>query len=140
FEDFFRAQYTSLLRAMYLMCGSSPEAEELAQDTFVRAYERWELVRRAENPGGYVYRIGVNLYRSKLRRAARAARKAIRPVAAAGERRGGSGRGPGGRGGALRRRRRPPRRERRRGPAVGISPGACGPGKLRHRRTHQGPG
>ncbi len=81
FEDFFRAQYTSLLRAMYLICGSSPEAEELAQDTFVRAYERWELVRRAENPGGYVYRIGVNLYRSKLRRAARAARKAIRPVA-----------------------------------------------------------
>jgi len=81
FEDFFRAQYTSLLRAMYLMCGNSQEAEELAQDTFVRAYERWDLVRRAENPGGYVYRIGVNLYRSKLRRAARAARKAIRPTA-----------------------------------------------------------
>jgi RNA polymerase sigma factor (sigma-70 family) len=81
FEDFFRAQYTSLLRAMYLMCGNRQEAEELAQDTFVRAYERWELVRSADNPGGYVYRIGLNLYRSKLRRAARAAKKAIRPAA-----------------------------------------------------------
>ncbi len=80
FEDFFRAQYANLLRAMYLVAGNRHEAEELAQDAFVRAYERWELVRGAANPQGYLYRIGLNLYRSKLRRAARAARKIVKPV------------------------------------------------------------
>jgi RNA polymerase sigma factor (sigma-70 family) len=83
FEQFFQDEYTNLLRAMYLVAGTRHEAEELAQDAFVRAYERWELVRRADNPQGYLYRIGVNLYRSKLRRAARAAKKAIRPPAEA---------------------------------------------------------
>jgi RNA polymerase sigma factor (sigma-70 family) len=79
FESFFKDEYTNLFRAMYLVAGKRHEAEELAQDAFVRAYERWELVRNADNPQGYLYRIGLNLYRSKLRRAARAAKKAIRP-------------------------------------------------------------
>ena len=80
FEAFFRAEYPRLLRALYLVCGSRHEAEEVAQDAFVRAYERWALVIRADNRPGYVYRIALNLYRSKLRRAARAARKVITPT------------------------------------------------------------
>jgi RNA polymerase sigma factor (sigma-70 family) len=79
FEAFFESQQSNLLRAMYLICGNRHEAEELAQDAFVRAYERWHLVSRADNPAGYLYRIGLNLYRSKLRRAARAARKVVKP-------------------------------------------------------------
>jgi RNA polymerase sigma-70 factor (ECF subfamily) len=81
FEQFFRDEYTNLLKALYMVAGTRHEAEELAQDAFVRAYERWDLVRGADNPQGYLYRIGLNLYRSKLRRAARAAKKAIRPPA-----------------------------------------------------------
>ena len=81
FEDFFRSQYPTLLRALYLVTGSRHEAEELAQDTFVRAYERWELVSNADNRPGYLYRMALNLYRSKLRRMARAARKVVRPAA-----------------------------------------------------------
>ena len=77
FESFFQAEYPRLLRALYLVCGSRYEAEELAQDAFVRAYERWTLVLRADNRAGYVYRIAINLYRSKLRRAARAAKRAV---------------------------------------------------------------
>ena len=73
FESFFQAEYPRLLRALYLVCGSRYEAEELAQDAFVRAYERL----RADNRAGYVYRIAINLYRSKLRRAARAARRVV---------------------------------------------------------------
>jgi RNA polymerase sigma factor (sigma-70 family) len=79
FEAFFRAEYPSLLRAMFLVTGNHHEAEEIAQDAFVRACERWELVHRAENRAGYVYRMALNGYRSKLRRLARSARKAIRP-------------------------------------------------------------
>src|SRR5437588_10404862 len=66
FESFFQAEYPRLLRALYLVCGSRYEAEELAQDAFVRAYERWTLVLRADNQAGYVYRIAINLYRASF--------------------------------------------------------------------------
>ncbi len=81
FEVFFRAEYPRLLKAMYLVTGSRHEAEELVQDTFVRALERWDRVRAAQNRPGYVYRMAVNLYRSKLRRVARAAKKIVHPPA-----------------------------------------------------------
>src|SRR5947209_6378329 len=79
FETFFEHQYTNLLRAMYLVTGNRHEAEEITQDAFVRALERWDRVRHADNRAGYLYRIAVNLYRSKLRRLARGARKTARP-------------------------------------------------------------
>ena len=80
FEAFFQDQYTNLLRAMYLITRNRHEAEEVTQDAFVRALERWDRVRTAENRPGYLYRIALNLYRSKLRRMARAARKTVRAV------------------------------------------------------------
>lgn len=81
FEEFFQAEYPSLLRAMFLVIGDRHEAEEIVQDAFVRACERWELVRGAGNRAGYVYRMALNGYRSKLRRMARGARKALlKPV------------------------------------------------------------
>ncbi|HCP62234.1 MAG TPA: SigE family RNA polymerase sigma factor [Actinobacteria bacterium] len=79
FEEFFQFQYPRLLRAMYLVTGDRHEAEELAQDAFVRAFERWDRVAAANNPPGYLYRTALNLYRSKLRRAKRAARKFTAP-------------------------------------------------------------
>ena len=79
FERFFQDHYTPLLRAMYLVTGNRHEAEEVTQETFVRACERWHLVVRADNRPGYVYRMAMNAYRSRLRRIARAARKAVRP-------------------------------------------------------------
>jgi RNA polymerase sigma factor (sigma-70 family) len=79
FAAFFQAEYPRLLRAMFLVTGDRHEAEEIAQDAFVRACERWDLVSRAANRPGYVYRMALNGYRSKLRRLARGARKALRP-------------------------------------------------------------
>jgi RNA polymerase sigma-70 factor (ECF subfamily) len=79
FEAFFQAEYPRLLRAMFLVTGDRHEAEEIAQDAFVRACERWDLVSRAANRPGYVYRMALNGYRSKLRRLARGARKTLRP-------------------------------------------------------------
>jgi RNA polymerase sigma-70 factor (ECF subfamily) len=79
FEDFFHAHHEPLLRAMYLATGDGHEAEDLAQEAFVRLLERWERVRGLEDPVGYLYRIALNLRRSRLRRLAVAARKAVRP-------------------------------------------------------------
>jgi RNA polymerase sigma-70 factor, ECF subfamily len=67
FEGFFHAQYPGLVRALYLLTGDQDEAEELAQATMARVYERWDRVRVMESPAGYVYRAAVNLHRRRLR-------------------------------------------------------------------------
>jgi RNA polymerase sigma-70 factor (ECF subfamily) len=77
FTEFFRAEYETLLRAMYLFTGDCYEAEELAQDAFVKAYERWDRVRGMDNPVGYLYRTAVNARRSTLRRVRSSARRAL---------------------------------------------------------------
>lgn len=77
FADFFRAEYETLLRAIYLISGSRDEAEELAQDALVKACERWDRVREMENPAGYLYRAAVNKRRSVARRLRLAAQRAF---------------------------------------------------------------
>jgi RNA polymerase sigma-70 factor (sigma-E family) len=77
FEDFFDLHYQRLLRAMYLATGDRHEAEDLAQDAFVRVYERWDRVGGMERPDGYLYKTALNLRRSRLRRVATAARKLL---------------------------------------------------------------
>jgi len=75
FEEFFLASYQRLARAMLLLTGDRSEAEELAQDAFVRVYERWERVRDMESPEGYLFRTAMNLHRKRLRRLAVRARR-----------------------------------------------------------------
>ncbi len=70
FEVFFRAEYTRLSRAMLLLTGDRAEAEDLAQESMSRVYERWERVRRMDSPTGYLYRTALNLNRKRLRRLA----------------------------------------------------------------------
>ena len=74
FELFFEAERRRLFRALYVMTGSAHEAEELAQDAFLRIWERWERVGAMEDPVGYLYRTAMNLARSRSRRLIRAAR------------------------------------------------------------------
>jgi DNA-directed RNA polymerase specialized sigma24 family protein len=77
FEEFFHAQYPGLVRALYLLTGDQDEAEELAQATMARVYERWDRVRAMESPAGYVYRAGVNLHRQRVRHLAVRARRLL---------------------------------------------------------------
>ena len=77
FAEFFRTEYEVLLRAMYLITGDRFEAEDLAQDAFVKACQRWGRVQHMENPTGYLYRAAMNAHRSALRRVALAARRTL---------------------------------------------------------------
>jgi RNA polymerase sigma factor (sigma-70 family) len=79
FEDFFETERRQLFRALCLMTGDQGEAEELAQDAFLAVWERWDRVRVMERPAGYLYRIAMNGFRSRRRRAVRATRLAGRP-------------------------------------------------------------
>ena len=74
FEDFYRSEYSSVVRALVIVAGGVPAAEELAQEAFARTFERWDRVSAMGSPAGYVYRAALNLHRSRLRRAAVALR------------------------------------------------------------------
>ena len=69
FPEFFVSEYGRLRRLGFLLTGSWTEGEELAQETLVRIYWRWSLVRRQEHPEAYARKVLVNRHRSLLRRA-----------------------------------------------------------------------
>ena len=75
FESFFRGHYASVVRGLVLVAGSEGEAEDLAQEAFARALERWDRIRTMESPVGYVYRTAFNLNRNRLRHLARSLRR-----------------------------------------------------------------
>jgi RNA polymerase sigma-70 factor (ECF subfamily) len=77
FEDFFRGQTQSLFAHLCLITGNRAEAEELAQDAFLKVWERWDRVADMEEPTGYLYRTAMNLFRKRYRRAVLAVRKAV---------------------------------------------------------------
>ena len=64
-----------MLRLAYLLTSDRESAAEIAQDAFVRTYERWD---RLENPGGYLRTAVVNRCNDHHRRRIR---RATRPVA-----------------------------------------------------------
>jgi RNA polymerase sigma-70 factor, ECF subfamily len=77
FEDFFLAQRGRLVEALVVITANRGEAEELAQDAFLRLWERWDRVAAMDSPVGFLYRVSMNLYRSRVRRAAVALRKTV---------------------------------------------------------------
>ena len=77
FEDLYLAERARLVRAMLLLTGRVGEAEDLAQDAFVRVYERWPQIREMDSPTGYLYRTAMNLNRSRLRKLVTNARRAV---------------------------------------------------------------
>jgi RNA polymerase sigma factor (sigma-70 family) len=68
FEEFFLEQHDRLFQALYLLTGDRSEADDLAQESLLRAYERWDRVRVMDSPAGYLYRTAMNLHRSRLRK------------------------------------------------------------------------
>ena len=75
FAEFFRGEYAGLVRGLSVLTADIGEAEELAQEAMARAYERWDRVGLMRSPGGYVYRVAVNLNRKRHRNLAMRARR-----------------------------------------------------------------
>jgi RNA polymerase sigma-70 factor (ECF subfamily) len=80
FEVFFEQHHERLFRALWLLTRSRHEAEEVMQDAFLRLWERWDKMSGEPDPVAYLYRTAMNLWRSRLRRAAVAARKVIHHI------------------------------------------------------------
>lgn len=68
YEKFVHTQVTGLLSLAGRLTASTGDAEELVQDTLVRAYSKWHLVRQADRPDAYVRRMMLNRHISLGRR------------------------------------------------------------------------
>ena len=73
FEEFYREQRAPIGRALALTLRDTQLASEAVDEAMARAYQRWARVQALDNPGGWVYRVGLNWSRSILRRALRPA-------------------------------------------------------------------
>jgi RNA polymerase sigma factor (sigma-70 family) len=75
FEDFYRAEWASVRRAVGFALGDADLARECVDEAMTRAYERWDQVSPMGSPAGWVYRVAVNHGRNRGRRRALERRK-----------------------------------------------------------------
>jgi RNA polymerase sigma factor (sigma-70 family) len=77
FDTFFEEEHERLFKALYFVTGDRHDAEDLMQDAFLRLWERWDDIGRIEDPTGYLFRVALNGFRMRRRRAAMTLRKVI---------------------------------------------------------------
>jgi len=63
-----RAHWAGIYRLMYRLCGHAHDAEELTQETFLRALEKRHQYQPNTNLRGWLMRIGTNLFLDAKRR------------------------------------------------------------------------
>lgn len=66
FDQFYRDQYPRMVVLAYALCGDRTTAEQLGQETFLRARRDWGQVGRLDSPEGWVGRTTVKLAGSAL--------------------------------------------------------------------------
>ena len=69
FDEIYRRHFPAVLKTIRIMVMNELIAEDLAQDTFVRAYRFRGRYDRSRPPGPWLHTIAVNLVRSHMRRA-----------------------------------------------------------------------
>ncbi|MGH9223490.1 MAG: sigma-70 family RNA polymerase sigma factor [Acidimicrobiales bacterium] len=78
FELWYRAEHPKLLAAMAVVAQDVDVARDVTAEAFARALERWDRVAEMRSPGGWTYRVALNLLRRRCRRAALERRLLIR--------------------------------------------------------------
>jgi RNA polymerase sigma factor (sigma-70 family) len=71
FDLFFRANFAKVARTAALVAGDPGSGQDLAQEAFLRLYESWDAMRSDEHARNFVFKVAINLSRSRLRRALR---------------------------------------------------------------------
>lgn len=84
FAEFYEAHFGHLVAQLYALTADLAEAQDCAQEAFIRAWPRWSKIRDYDNPQAWLYRVGYRLAVSRWRRAARSrlprVRQALEPV------------------------------------------------------------
>jgi RNA polymerase sigma-70 factor (ECF subfamily) len=81
FHDFYVGTREHVGRALALTLRDTDLAADAVDEAMVRAFQNWTKVRRYANREGWVYRVGLNHARSRLRRLARRRTQPGEPVA-----------------------------------------------------------
>ncbi len=80
FESFYQREFRDVVGLAFALSGSRAGAEDLAQEAFIRAHEKWNRISKYDNPGAWVRRVVSNLAVSGFRRRT-AEKKAISRLA-----------------------------------------------------------
>lgn len=68
FASFYRRHGGQVLRALAVTFNDEELARDATQEAMARAWRSWGKVRAYTNPAGWVYRVGLNWGRSRIRR------------------------------------------------------------------------
>ncbi len=79
FDEFCVAVQPSLARALALTLNDAELGRDAAAEGLTRAWARWSSVSAMDNPAGWVYRVGLNWARSRLRKRRREVTTAFPP-------------------------------------------------------------
>ena len=71
FEAFYRANVDRVYRALAVTLRRDDLAHDATAEAMARAYARWSVVGRFDNPAGWVFRVGLNWATSWWRKARR---------------------------------------------------------------------
>jgi RNA polymerase sigma-70 factor (sigma-E family) len=67
FEEYAQSAWPSLYRYAYLLTGNHADAEDVAQQTLIKAHGSWSRVTGSESPSAYLRRILTNTFLSQRR-------------------------------------------------------------------------
>jgi RNA polymerase sigma-70 factor, ECF subfamily len=68
FHEFYLAHFERVVRAVYVVLGSSDEAHDIAQEAFARTWSDWGRISKRDEPIAFTLRVAANLSKSFLRR------------------------------------------------------------------------
>jgi RNA polymerase sigma-70 factor, ECF subfamily len=80
FEEFFLRTRDRLAGSLWLVMRNRQETEEVAQEAYVRVWQRWDRVGQMDDPEGYLVRTAINVWRGRGRRAGVALRKVVHAI------------------------------------------------------------
>ncbi len=83
FDEWYLREHPKVVAALTWVAGDPHVAADATDEAFARAYANWRSVGRMASPGGWVYRVALNVVRRRMRRAALERRRVAPPPAVA---------------------------------------------------------
>lgn len=83
FEPWYLREHPKVVAALTWVAGDPDVATEATDEAFARAYADWRRVAGMASPGGWVYKVALNLVRRRMRRAALERRALVPPPSVA---------------------------------------------------------
>ena len=78
FDAFYRETRARVVHSLYAMTGDAAEAQDVVQEAFARAWQRWDQVGGYESPEGWVRTVAWRLAINRWRRARNRLRAHVR--------------------------------------------------------------